>query len=381
MPTPILSVARSTIDESGFPGGVLPDVLLRKAVERSFIFSSDSSSPITDGQFQPASIDLRLGKKAYRVKTSFLPGEQPVTKRLSEFQMGPEIPLTHGAVLEPNRPYLIPIVEQLRLPPDISAKTNPKSSTGRVDIFARVVTDFAKRFDEIPQGYQGNLWLELYSRSFTIRVKAGMPLNQIRLISHHDVDTHQIDYPPKSLTVDLRCSPELDEGDNSHIVGFCARDGAGLLDLTKTDFHAPEEFWEPIWSNGGKLLLHPEKFYLLRSAESLSIPLDQAAEMIAFDPTSGELRTHYAGFFDPGFGYPPNSGGLPAVLEIRSHDVLFMIEHGQHVATLGYKAMSRPSENAYGSSISSHYDKSRQLGFLSKYFKQSFSVQHGLRLT
>ena len=265
-------------------------------------------------------------------------------------------------------------MEGLRLPANVRAFANPKSSTGRVDIFTRVVTDRSHRFDDIAPGYEGALWLEVFSRSFLVKVHAGLALNQLRFIVNDadgDEDSTAPELPPsahETVRIQLRSAPqepETADADGPAPTGFKARrNNSALLDLARKD-HAPRDFWEPIWP-GSQLVLEPEEFYLLRSRERIAIPADLAAEMVAFEPTSGELRTHYAGFFDPGFGSVRD--GLPAVLEVRAHDVPFMLEDGQEVARLRYKRLADTPERLYGGETGSHYAGDRQWRFLSKHF-------------
>ena len=327
------------------PAGVLPRQNLREA-ERLGIITT-TAIEIPESGFQPASLDLLLGPTAYRIGSSFLPGEQTVKDRLADLQIDKGIDIRSGGILEPNRPYLIPLMEGLRLPSNVRAFTNPKSSTGRVDIFTRVVTDYSHRFDDIAAGYEGALWLEVFSRSFLVKVHAGMALNQIRFIvddpSGSNAPTALPPSAPETLRIQLRPlsdEPGMGEAEIPLPVGFRAkRNNSALLDLSRRD-HDPREFWEPIWP-ASQLVLEPEEFYLLRSREQITIPAELAAEMVPFDPTSGELRTHYAGFFDPGFGAAV-SGGLPAVLEVRAHDVPFMLEDGQEVARFRYQKLAAP---------------------------------------
>ncbi len=355
------------------PPGVVPRQTLREA-ERLGILTTSAVEIPEDG-FQPASLDLLLGPTAYRIGSSFLPSHQTVRERLGDLQIDKGIDIRSGGILEPNRPYLIPLMEGLRLPANVRAFTNPKSSTGRVDIFTRVVTDYSHRFDDIAPGYEGALWLEVFSRSFLVKVHAGMALNQLRFIVE---DPTGGDGPPalppsapETVRIQLRPSPqEPDTGDpdgGPMPVGFKAkRNNSALLDLEHRD-HDPREFWEPIWP-ANRLVLEPEEFYLLRSQEQIAIPAELAAEMVPFDPTSGELRTHYAGFFDPGFGASVPDG-LPAVLEVRAHDVPFMLEDGQEVARFRYQKLAGPPDRLYGRDSGSHYGDERQWRFLSKHFR------------
>jgi dCTP deaminase len=371
--------------------GVLPAQWLRKACDQGIV----AGPAVGDTQIQPASIDLRLGDWAYRLRCSFLPGTETVAERLPAFEMD-RIDLRDGAVLERNRPYLIPLCESLALPPDLLGRANPKSSTGRLDIFCRVITDRGHVFDDVAAGYHGPLYLEVVSRSFTVRVRRGLTLNQLRLVrrpvaggsppvSVSDEELRAFhranpllsvageggdpDYvpPAEELPVGdgLFLSLALAEGDTP--VGWRARKNSRLLDLTVVGGHDPDDFWEPVYAErGGGVVLEPEEFYLLLSRERVRVPPELAAEMTAYDPTNGELRAHYAGFFDPGFGHGPvMPSGSQAALEVRAHDVAFMVADGQRVCRLSFERMAETPDVLYGAT-DSHYQF--QTGALSKHF-------------
>ena len=366
--------------------GVLPDVHLHRAIQCGWMAAGDQIYNV-----QPASLDLRIGPVAYRLRSSFLPGSRPVLDGLREYQLGPEISLAKGAVLEKNRPYLIPLMERLELPPDVRAKANPKSSTGRLDIFTRLIVDGGSGFDEIPRGYRGPVYLEVVSHSFTIQVAEGLSLNQIRLVYgetgledddllrqhqrspllyRYDSDTQP--QPVESLTVSSGLFLTVDlSGDSEKVVGYRAKKNSLLLDLSRIGGHDPEDFWEPVQSDSrNQLILEQEEFYLLVSLEGVAVPAEWAGEMTAYDPTSGELRTHYAGFFDPGFGFSGAGDimGTRAVLEVRAHEVPFALEHGQKIARLEFEQMGKPPERLYGPEIGSSYQNQRLT--LSKHFKE-----------
>ncbi|HSK51340.1 MAG TPA: 2'-deoxycytidine 5'-triphosphate deaminase [Clostridia bacterium] len=367
--------------------GVLPRQALRSLVAAGAISSPQG---VPERNLQPASVDLTLGAVAYRLRCSFLPGSFPVERKLRDYQMG-SLDLTDGAVLEQNRPYLIPLNERLRLPAGVRGRTNPRSSTGRIDVFTRVVTDFGQHFDEVKEGYEGGLYLEVVPRSFTIKVKAGLTLNQLRLTNGaarlSDAElielgaTDPIVYPGGSEYPDERAvvsdglflSVDL-SGEGRRFAGYKARKSSALLDLQRTGYYNVRDFFERVEPRGGRLILDPEDFYLLVSRERVRIPPDYAAEMAAYDPTSGELRTHYAGFFDPGFGDVPagERAGTPAVLEVRAHDVPFALEHGQRLCRLTFERMAERPEAAYGSAIGSRYQ--RQYLALGRQFKPDESA-------
>lgn len=373
----------------GLPGdaqGVLPSQSLHRAVELGMIDAGEYR--IAKSSIQPASIDLRLGEVAYRIRCSFLPDTRPVEVKLKEFVVD-ELDLRRdGAVLETNRPYLIPLLEGLDLPPDLRGKANPKSSTGRLDVFTRVITDRSFRFDEIGAGYRGRLYLEVVPLSFTVRVKQGLALNQLRLsagISRMtDQDIHAVHRSQPVLFREGRPVAEDDlatsdglfvgldlRGDASGRVGYRARDFAPPIEMSRVGGYDWQEYWDPVHrEDGDRIVLAPGRFYLLLSEEAIRIPPGYAAEMAAYDPTSGELRTHYAGFFDPGFGFDAGGAfhGSRAALEVRAHDVPFMIEHRQRVCKLTFERMAEPPELLYGAAIGSAYQG--QTDTLGKHFRR-----------
>ena len=342
---------------------------------------------IPTSSIQPASLDLRLGEVAYRIRSSFLPDKRPVEVKLKEFLVD-ELDLRRdGAVLETNRPYVVPLIEHLDLPPDVRGKANPKSSTGRLDVFTRVITDQSFRFDEIRPGYRGNVYLEIVPLSFTVRVKEGLALNQLRLsvgrsrLSDEEIralhadqpllfqDEHAVADADLAVSDGLFLSLDL-RGDATGRVGYRAKDFAPPLEMARVGGYGWRDYWEPVQrEEGDRIVLAPEHFYLLLSEEAVRIPPDVAAEMTAYDPTSGELRTHYAGFFDPGFGYDPENRfhGSRAALEVRAHDVPFVIEHRQRVCRLSFERMIERPDVLYGTSIGSSYQG--QVDTLGKHFK------------
>jgi len=365
--------------------GVLPNQHLAQAVDAGVI-TSGSGSEIPPGNVQPASLDLRLGPVAYRLRCSFLPDRHPVEARMRGLVMG-EIDLTGGdAVLEKTRPYLIPLKERLRLPPQVRARANPKSSTGRADVFTRVICDRSHRFDEIPAGYDGPLYLEVVPLSFAIRVREDLSLNQLRLSIGRArlTDDELLAVQGREPLLLRGDEPVADrdfavsdglflglnlQGDKTGRVGYRAKPNAPLLDLTRVGDIDPEPYWEPVHKEAGhRVVLEPRDFYLLMSNEAVRIPPTLAAEMTAYDPTSGELRTHYAGFFDPGFGYDERGRfeGSTAALEVRAHDVAFMIEHRQPVCKLTFERMLEAPTQLYGQGIGSNYQ--RQSTTLGKHF-------------
>ncbi|MDA8267702.1 MAG: 2'-deoxycytidine 5'-triphosphate deaminase [Actinomycetota bacterium] len=365
--------------------GVLPAQHLEKAMAAGIVDAGRYTIP--PGNVQPASLDLRLGERATRLRCSFLPGDDAVADKLAYYALD-ELDLRgRGAVLETGRPYLVELKERLDLPSHMHGKANPKSSTGRVDVFTRVITDGGRRFDEVAAGYQGGLYLEIVPLSFPVRVREDLTLNQLRLAIGRprltDDEIHQAHaaqpllceegaaVPGPALMVADGLFLGLDlRGDADGRVGYCARDSAPLLDLGSAEPVEPDLFWEPVRrEEGDRVALSPRRFYLLMSRQAVCVPPGLAAEMTAYDPTSGELRTHYAGFFDPGFGFDPagHSHGSRAALEVRAHDVPFMIEDGQPVCKLTFERMLEEPVALYGAGIGSSYQGQRET--LSKWFR------------
>jgi dCTP deaminase len=365
--------------------GVFSSQSLRRALDKGWIHSD--LDPREGRRLQAASLDLTLGAQAWRLRCSFLPdAESTVDAKLHDLAFDP-IDLREGALLERNRPYLIPLAERLRLPGDVKGRTNPKSSTGRLDVFTRVITDGNSRFDEIKPGYDGTLYLEVVPRSFAIRVRSGLALNQLRLIAGdaalRDRDLREgpdeefpllyhngAPIPRDELPLSNGLFLSLDLGyHEQRPVGFRAKSTSRPVDMSLLRHYDWREYWEPVVpERAGCFVLEPEQFYLLLSREGVCIPPTLAAEMAAYDPTAGELRTHYAGFFDPGFGYDPAGvkGGSRAALEVRAHDVPFMVEDGQAVCKLTFERLDRVPDSIYGEALTSHYQGQETM--LSKHF-------------
>ena len=351
------------------PTGIFPSQTLRGLIDMG---SVTAPTPISDDLIQPASIDLRLGEFAWRVQASFLPGpEATVEDKVRAFGMH-QIDLTDGAVLEKGCVYIVPLQESLDLPDDVSAFANPKSSTGRLDIFTRVISDRGTRFDLIRPGYAGPIYAEVSPKTFSIAVRTGSRLTQLRLRRgraevtpeelfhlHEEVGLIDAPFDPEEVREHQSLSLRLDLGPDAPggIVGWRARHHTSILDLDQPDNYDPGDFWEPVSARQGAIILNPDDFYILATREAVTVPPDYAAEMVAYDTLVGEFRVHYAGFFDPGFGWHPDdrSIGSRGVLEVRSHDVPFLLEHEQVIGRLRYERLIERPEKIYGIDIGSHY--------------------------
>lgn len=340
--------------------GVLSDAQIRALVSNGAI---TADLPMEAGQIQPASLDLRLGAKAYRVRASFLAGAgRRVNERLAEFTMH-EIDLEQGAVLEKGCVYVVPLLEGFALPGHLRAAASAKSSIGRLDLLTRVITDNGTEFDRIPEGYHGPLWVEICPKSFSVVARTGQMLTQVifrhgetRLSDAELAEVHRrtplVEGAPLisdglGFSVDLRSAEH---------VGYRAKPHTGVIDLARIGHYGPRAFWEPVMADDGKIILDPGAFYILMSRESIAIPPDCAAEMAPYLAMVGEFRVHYAGFFDPGFGFAEAGGaGARGVLEVRCHEAPFVLEHGQTVGRLVYERMSAVPDALYGVDIASNY--------------------------
>ena len=370
-------------DRTAAPDGVLPIQQLRRLDAQGHI---TALRPIDDRQFQPASLDLRLGRRAHRVQASFLTGTgATVEDKLAGLSMG-RFDLNTPTILERNCVYLVELQERMFLPPDIGGKANPKSTTGRLDVFTRVVTDRSTVFDHIATGYQGPLYAEIVPRTFVIMVRQGDCLSQLRLergeplcsdaelraANHEDRLTRTRGHAPGHPTIDdgLHVSARIAGDGRDGVIAYRGRGNAPVVDLNRRRHYRPADFWEPITAPAsGRLILNPGDFYLLGSEERLRVPDAFAAEMVPFDPAVGEFRIHYAGFFDPGFGCSDQRPGTPAVLEVRAHETALSMEHGQRIGRLLYSRMAETPDHCYGSGIGSAYN-SHELA-LSKQFAET----------
>jgi len=344
-------------------------------------------------QFQPVSLDLRLGSYAHRIQSSFLPENDTVESKLDELKLY-EVDLRDGGILEKGAIYLIPLLEELDFPKNFQGRTNPKSSTGRLDMFTRVIVDHGHRFDEVPNGYKGKMYLEVIPRSFPVRVREGLRLNQLRIFqgdphlsdtqlkNHYKKtpilfgdDGRPIDVNEVKIDNGLFISLDLAGAGRDSIVAYKAKTNSSVIDLGLNRHYHPMDFWEPITLTqirNKRLILEPESFYIMMSKEKICIWPHLLAEMVAYEPNSGELRTHYAGFFDPGFGWHGGKTlkiqGTRAVMEVRPHDVPFMVEHGQTFCRLKFESVIEKPTKVYGKKLKSNY-YSQGLA-LSKYFKE-----------
>ena len=380
--TPLGSGYNATADDSDAAPrstGILPSQELEHLVRVTKEICA--REPIQDNQYQPASLDLRLGPVAYRVRASFLPGKDAtVEKKLEDLAMH-KMDISDGGVLERGCVYIIPLLESLSLKRRTSAMGNPKSSTGRLDIFTRLITDYGTEFDRVREAYAGPLYAEVSPRTFSVLVRKGSRLNQIRIRRGNppssDVEMkrlqaeHQVVAAINSDDIRNGVPVSVDvQGDKpGGIIGYKAKNHAGLIDIDKVRHYEVLDFWEPVHApRRGGLVLDPADFYILASREAVVVPPTHAAEMIAYDTLVGEFRVHYAGFFDPGFGHPDAGGeGSRAVLEVRSFEVPFVIEQGQVVGRLTYERLTAPPARLYGNDAKSSYQ--RQGIALSKHFK------------
>ena len=354
--------------------GVLSDKQIKQMVAEGAI---GASSPILNSQIQPASLDLRLGDKAFRVRASFLPGKtNSVSTRLEELTMH-EITLTGGAVLEKGCVYVVPLMEQLNLPQGMTGAASAKSSIGRLDLMTRVITDQGVEFDRIPEGYVGPLYAEICPQSFSVVAQPGQLLTQVIFRNGRTFLSDDELYEVHQRTPIVSGTPMISDGlgfsvdlqpQHGDLVGYRAKRHSGVVDLSKLSHYNPADYWEEVRTLDGRIILDPGAFYILVSREAISIPPDCAAEMAPYLAMVGEFRVHYAGFFDPGFGYDAAGGaGSRGVLEVRCHEAPFVLEHGQTVGRLVYERMSEEPEALYGSGIKSNYQG--QGLKLSKHFK------------
>jgi dCTP deaminase len=368
--------------------GVLADHALRAAVRAGWIVAA---APVGDEQFQPASLDLRLGPLAYQLRASFLPFREPVQQRLAGDGdlVIDRLSLVDGATLQRGSVYLVPLLETLALPPDVRGRSNPKSTTGRLDIFTRVITDRTPRFDEIAAGYHGGLYLEISPQSFPVRVHEGVSLNQLRLLRGdsamsdaalrelyaavpllYDDDDQPVPLGGVVINDGLCMGVDLSGRATGGIIGYRAHPNPPAVDLARVDHYDPAEFWEPIKRPGREAyILEANRFYILVSKERIRVPPEFAAEMVVYDAGAGEIRTHYAGFFDPGFGFGDGDVlGTKVVMEVRAREVPFLVYDGQTSFKVWFERLGSRPDRVYGVGLRSSYQ--RQTLSLSKHFKR-----------
>jgi dCTP deaminase len=364
--------------------GILPSQTIEELIAAGYVTANPAVAP---EQIQPSSLDLRLGPVAYRVRASFLSSRNArVIDKLDEFHLY-KLDLTKPTVLERGCAYIVPLMEEMNLPADISGKANPKSTTGRLDVFTRLITDYGSEFERVPAGYKGKLYTEIVPRTFSIVVEQGVRLNQLRLRRGnptpsdselerlHEQETlvyTENESPGDALISNksLWLSVDLSGDESSDVIGYKARHNTPLIDLARINYYDPVDYWEPIpRTKSRSLVLDPNDFYILASKERVRIPHTFAAEMVPYDPSVGEFRIHYAGFFDPGFGYGADDiKGTHAVLEVRSHEVPFLLEDGQVVGRLVFERLLSAPQKIYGQGIGSSYQHQRLA--LSKHFRR-----------
>ena len=370
--------------------GVLTDRDLRTAVRDGWIAAG---GPLADEQFQPASLDLRLGPVAYQLRASFLPYRESVSERLeggaNNDLVIDRVPLERGATLQRGSVYLVPLLESLALPPDVRGRSNPKSTTGRLDVFTRVITDGTPRFDEIKAGYRGPLYLEVSPQSFPVRVYAGLSLNQLRLLQGptsmsdaalaslyrempllYDDDDRPLSPEQVVFNDGLCMGVDLSGRTTGGVIGYRAHPNPPAVDLARVGHYDPSEFWEPIKAPvRDGYILEANRFYILVSKERIRVPPEFAAEMVVYDAGAGEIRTHYAGFFDPGFGFGDGRVlGTKVVMEVRAREVPFMVYDGQTSFKVWFERLRGRPQRVYGVGLASSYQ--HQTLSLSKHFRR-----------
>jgi dCTP deaminase len=372
-------------------GGVLTDRDLRAAVRTGSIAAS---TPFRDEQFQPASLDLRLGPVAYQLRASFLPFRETVEQRLNDERANNDLvidrlSLEGGATLQRGSVYLVPLLESLALPASVRGRSNPKSTTGRLDVFTRVITDGTPRFDEVPPGYRGPLYLEVSPQSFPVRVHAGASLNQLRLLDGptsmsdaalrdlyaerpllYDDDDRPVPLERAAFNDGLCMGIDLSGRLTGGIIGYRAHPNPPAVDLSRVGQYDAADFWEPIKASvRDGYILEANRFYILVSKERIRVPPEFAAEMVVYDAGAGEIRTHYAGFFDPGFGFGDGSVlGTKVVMEVRAREVPFMVYDGQTSFKVWFERLRGRPDRVYGVGLASSYQ--HQTLSLSKHFRR-----------
>ena len=358
--------------------GALASQHLKQLIDQGVI---TLDHPVDADQIQPASIDLRLGGVAYRVRSSFLPGKDRTVSDCLEDMVMHRMELNDGAVLEKSCVYIVPLQEGLNLPMSLAAAGNPKSSTGRLDVFTRLITDNGTEFEQVPAGYCGPLYAEIAPLTFSVLVRRGSRLSQLRIrsgqssiddVAHFELQSSErlvdLDLTAQQVKNGIPVSVDL-AGDQDGLIGYRAKRHSSVVDVDASAAQPISAFWEPLYAHSKQLILDPGEFYILVSKEAVHVPFNYAAEMVPYDTLVGEFRVHYAGFFDPGFGAPEAGGrGSRAVLEVRSFDVPFLLEDGQNVGRLVYETMIETPDRVYGQGVPSNYQA--QGLKLSKHFRQ-----------
>ncbi|MDA1284586.1 MAG: 2'-deoxycytidine 5'-triphosphate deaminase [Proteobacteria bacterium] len=311
------------------------------------------TSSFNKSQIQPASLDLTLSSNCYRIKASFIPNNKKVSQLIESLALS-KINLNNENLLEKNCIYLCELNEHLNLNNAYSAKSNPKSTTGRLDIFTRLITDYGKEYDVVDRGYNGKLYLEIIPQSFSIIVKKGLSLNQIRFYKDHLIINSFI----KSQDISIYIK-------KNEICAYKAIKNTSAINLNKLNHYKINDFWETIIPKNNNFIIEKDEFYILRSLENIKIKDTIAAELEPFGDNFGNFRVHYAGFFDPGFGN--NKLGTPAVFELRAYDTPFYVENKQKVARLNFYKLIEKSINTYGKKIKSNYHNQKLK--LAKQFK------------
>ena len=309
---------------------------IKSLIDEKCIFSNKS---INTHQLQPASLDLTISNTCYRIKASFIPNNRPISKIISELMLA-KIDLSKEFLLERNCIYLCEINEKLKLPKEVKGKANPKSTTGRLDIFTRIITEHGSEYDFIDYNYKGKLYLEIIPQSFSIKIKKNISLNQIRFYKGPKSEPTQ---RAQKISVNIK---------KGTVSAYKAKKITSAIDMSKINYYEKDMYWEKIIPKEDYFIIEKDEFYILRSKERIIIPNDSAAELEPFNDSFGNFRVHYAGFFDPGFG---NDNGLPAVLELRAYDTPFIIRDGQLVGQLNYYNIEEIKNNFYGRGIKSNY--------------------------
>lgn len=369
--------------------GAIPSQIIQQFMDNGHISAAE---PVPSDNLQPSSLDLRLGPVGYQVQATFLPRRgESIEDALKLYQVA-RLDLSNGAILHRDRTYVIEVLERFQLPAEVHAYTNNKSTSGRTNIWVRALVDGLPRFDRIPEGYVGKVYVMITPRSWSVKVQTGTTLNQARfLIGDNrlmDLELSML-HQRVGLVFDgngQKLPPQLDRGIlltadlSTETVGFRARHTEEIVDLTSAEPHRAEEFFEPVYAQRGELMLKRNEFYIMSTCEYLRVPPNFAVEMVAYDIHSGEFRSHYAGFFDPGFGYGAEGefNGTPAVLEVDPHEDV-IIRHGQPICKMVYEYLIKDPERIYGVGIGSHYMHQRgpQLGRLFSQFASQDKVHSG----